>query len=282
MEVKELHSIRLNKANGEFFKNYMPPDLYNRLGLPTVLALGAVEDNTSIGVVFSEVQSNIVCVPWIFTSAVNRRRGVASMLLRDLAEQSKPHKYQEIRIAFSQQYGDEGMFALAEKCGYSLATADGGMFNTRLVDFDWEKLTVKPTPQIIKLKDTQNHLFYAFSKSLNVNINVDLPLLKADYLPYSTVYIQDGKICGVCLFKHINEKMVEMCLLHSFVKDSSVISAMFKIALDGVRKNYPDDTVVTMTALQEKQARIFYKLANRTEKAKIFLAWLDLSQEKEG
>jgi DNA-binding response OmpR family regulator len=48
MEVKELHSIRLNKANGEYFKNYMPPDLYNRLGLPTVLALGAVEDNTSI------------------------------------------------------------------------------------------------------------------------------------------------------------------------------------------------------------------------------------------
>jgi len=45
MEVKELHSIRLNKANGEFFKNYMPPDLYNRLGLPKMAGLRFDEDS---------------------------------------------------------------------------------------------------------------------------------------------------------------------------------------------------------------------------------------------
>jgi len=259
-------TTRVDKTNLEFFKSYIPPGIYSKLSRQNVLAIGAVEDTTAIGVMVVEIKDKAVMILWVFVADDYRRRGVASMLFVELENAAIADNLTEIRTAFSEEDNAEIMTALLEKHEYICAPIpSSGIYTIKLADVKWSVLEkARTNEQLMTWADVPNVLLRVYGSKLakEKEITVDLPLIKDDYLPYSMAAVQSGEITGVCLYKPVSDTRAELNFLRG---NTASLGVMLRSSLEAIKAEYPVDVRISMSGADGSGLKLLRGLVGEVE-----------------
>lgn len=269
-----LQTVRGDGENFKSCQSYFPHGMEGVLSRPNVTVIGAAQDQTAIGVMAVETEQKAATILWMFITEENRRRGAASMLLRDVSDASRKEGFREIRAAFSEDDGAPALTALLEKNGFQcFPVEEAGIEMCGLFEINLDALMRFKMDHVLPLEGISDYDLKMFGSGLpdSLKDTLELPLLKAGYDPCSTAIQENGALTGVCLMKKISETHLQLCVFHA-QKNPADLPSMLAAAAESARKAYPPGTRLSIVTEDEKEACLFQKLDPGAKRIRLYEA----------
>ncbi|MDR3296200.1 MAG: GNAT family N-acetyltransferase [Clostridiales Family XIII bacterium] len=273
-----LQAVRINDANIKYFEEYFPPAVRAKYGRPEMAGIGVSDGATAIGAMLTAVVGNAAHVVWIFVTAANRRRGAGKLLVKTLVDAAAKDGLKHVTVTYSGRELSGGFEDFLAVCGFSTPyQSDSCICTFKLEDYNRRRLAnaILPKPYaVIPLEKAPAWRVNKISIALKdtPKLNIDLPIRCAEYIAQSPIAIRDDGSAGACLLRQVNDRHVEIALLHVIAGGAAVAAPLFRTAMDVICNHYPENAEVSMYAATSATMKLLETVAARVEKTAVLAA----------
>ena len=237
-----------------------------------MIMLGAIDVSAApkaVALLIFHVREKSAYIDWLYVDENFRRRGIGSVLLRDLMAALIKDPDASIEAVFM-NFGEtiSGMGAFLRKNRFAVTFFDGN-FNIyaplKSVKLIKKNENVKQPLRSIPLAEVKPESFEAFDRYLDMTsdeiIGVVGPIEASDYRPESRAIMHGDKIVGIML---VGDTIYKGTVLIEWVYSvpSFVLSAVpiaFNDVITALRESLPEDTMLSMAAMSENVGGIIRK-----------------------
>ena len=237
-----------------------------------MIMLGAIDVSAApkaVALLIFHVREKSAYIDWLYVDENFRRRGIGSVLLRDLMAALIKDPDASIEAVFM-NFGEtiSGMGAFLRKNRFAVTFFDGN-FNIyaplKSVKLIKKNENVKQPLRSIPLAEVKPESFEAFDRYLDMTsdeiIGVVGPIEASDYRPESRAIMHGDKIVGIML---VGDTVYKGTVLIEWVYSvpKFVLSAVplaFNDVITALRESLPEDTMLSMAAMSENVGGIIRK-----------------------
>ena len=256
------------------FVHLFPDELLDQIEADEII-IGYVEEDPlkATGILMAHVEELEVMIDWLFVDEDYRRRGAGKAMLNFLIKSCEQiDELGGVSIIFTQEH--ESMKGFLDACEFFVIFEEGHKgFETTLGDFP--KFPVfGPVGEVMPITDVPERELARFSEAVNNSAipgaAVDIPFGAANYLPESTVVLEDGKIKGVCLMEE-KDYGLSLSWAYNLSSEASNFPALLNKSIKLLRKKYDDDTVLGLASLSAKVDEIIETYIPVKKSSEIYL-----------
>ena len=249
------------------FQELYPGRISDRYNFNTI-ALGYVEDEKPVGLIVCQlIDKQNLLIEWLYVSEDYQRRGIGSALLQEILKMgSKEPQLQWINVLC---HGEDMRLWLMTKEFYVEVEASFVEYQTTL-----DKLLPLPETNktnIKRLKDVTDKELRLLNHKLgkeDIAVGITLPVLAADYLEQSLVYVENNEVMACILFQK-DEESINVSYLYS--NDAKITGLLIGQAQKLLAREYGETCRIQACGINETSQRLIRKLFNNPSEQSIYM-----------
>ena len=245
----------LSPLDLEKFAHLFPDDLLDELEADEIM-IGYVEEKplAATGILMAHVNDLEVFIDWIYVDEDHRRKGAGRSMMEFLIDScAQIEELSGLSIVFSQEHKE--MKSFLDACEFFVIFKEGCKgFETTLGDFP-KFPVIGESGEIIPISSVPEKELERFTKAVNNSsvpgAAVSLPFGAADYLPESTVLLEDGKIKGLCLMEE-KDYGLSLSWVYNISSHAANFPALLNKCINLLKEKYDEDTIMGIASVGEK------------------------------
>lgn len=285
--MSEYEVFKVDKKNIAAFMYLLPKKYDALLGNKGQYVLGCVDENSSpVGVLCFFKQRDNINIRYICVKKEERRKGIASRMMRELYAIAQKSKISSVEIAIphsnSSDETEHDLIGLVDDfTGYvpewsrDFITSVGELKKVSLdrYGFNWNVKALKEVPEEQFSKFIKK-IPYSLKKGRNFELTTKASEYDADV---SAVLYKGNSICGVLLVNAFSDFAIIPSLL--YVNNNDMTHGLLGLCIwmmEAIVHKYKDDDFVYFGCFEERYAKLYAGLLSGIEGIPVFRYRLDV------
>lgn len=264
----------IDPKNEAVFADLIPEDLFEKMKLPSVFALGAIaeEEQRTAGVLLFSVEEGVsgeeelivATILWLYVAPSYRGTGAADLLMETFWDVMDKSEVENILcdVPMSEEYNE--LCAYLESWGFQFFLWDQYELTVQLQDFlELPALKGKPGAGIKPLRMVDKADFRRFLDRVRMLPGVlqELPEISSAYEEdVSCVHMDDMGIDGALLVQKTSSGTLEVLLFRALSNQQQNMGMLARYSLGAAVEKYSPETPVHFVCRLEAMANVIDKM----------------------